>query len=221
MTAAENDKSKSFLVNGMAVGNLAKLCKRNNIKFIHFSTDYVFKGDSETKYIEPDDTNPINIYGASKLEGEKKIVQFLNNNFLIIRISWLFGEGGNNFVSTISKLIQNRDNLKIVNDQFGKVTYTQDVVNATQRLIALRKNGIFHFANKGILSRYEFTKEIYRLMKTIDNSIQCRVEPIPASEYPDKTPRPSHSCLDCSKFEIVTKTKIRNWEAAISDMIRI
>ena len=220
VTEAELDKTDAFLVNCSAVENLAKLCNKYSIKLVHFSTDYVFKGNIDEEYKEEQKTNSVNIYGNSKLCGELQIKKHLME-FLIIRISWLFGEGGKNFVSIISKLIKERESLNIVSDQMGKVTYTEDVVVATQKLLELNASGIYHFANNEKLSRYDFTVEILRLMKIIDPKIDCIINPITAEEYPDKTPRPQYSCLNLTKYEELTNSKIRNWKSAIADLFGV
>lgn len=216
VTLAEKDDELALQVNGDAVGYLAEICSKNEIKLVHFSTDYIFPGTENKEYLENDEKNPVNKYGASKLAGEQKLISEMDN-FLIIRVSWLFGIGGSNFVSVISRLIKERDELNIVSDQFGKVTYTEDVVKATKCLLQNQKNGIYHFANSLSLSRYDFTIAIYDLLREKNQNLQCEIKPIPASEYPDKTPRPSFSILNTEKFSRDCSQQIRDWKSALKD----
>jgi dTDP-4-dehydrorhamnose reductase len=183
---------------------------------IHFSTDFVFKGDEDIVYTESTKTDPVNNYGKSKLLGESAIRDM--NNVLIIRISWLYGPNGRNFASTIAKLIQERSELKIVADQYGKSTYSFDVVEATKYLICQNATGIFHFANDGVCNRYDFTREIYRILKS-KKDIKCDILPIKATEFNDLTPRPTWSVLGTDKYVNATKVEIRDWRVALENYL--
>jgi dTDP-4-dehydrorhamnose reductase len=215
VTKAEEDYQTAYAVNAIGVKNLAELSKKYNIFLVHFSTDYIFKGDypENKEYSETDNPNPVNLYGKSKLEGEKFLLNSLKD-FLIIRISFLFGLNGKNFVSSVFDLILNRDNLKIVCDQFGKSTYTEDLIIGLKNLLNLKQKGIYHFTNKGRHNRYEFAVEMFEIMKKKFN-LKTKIDPIPAVYFPDKTPRPSNSVLSISKYEKITGLKIPTWQNAL------
>lgn len=217
VTRAESDPDIAFAVNGKGVFELAILCKEYHCKLVHISTDYVFPGNINKDYLENDLTFPVNQYGASKNEGERDILAF-NPDALIVRVSWLYGPNGKNFVSTISQLLREKQVLRIVNDQFGKTTYTFDAVKAILSLLNCQKKGLVHFANQGVSSRYEFTLKIKEILQQRE-PISCEVLPIPASEYPDTTPRPTWSILNTDLFESFTKKKIRPWQEALQEFI--
>ena len=215
VTKAEVEYSKAYEVNALGVKNLANLAKKYNIFLVHFSTDYVFKGDapSNKEYLETDEPNPVNLYGKSKLEGEQFIQEILEN-YLILRISFLFGLNGKNFVSSVFNLIKTKDDLKIVSDQFGKSTYTDDLIIGLTKLLTLKQSGIFHFTNKGRHNRYEFAVEMLKIMKKYDG-LTTKINPIPADYFPDKTPRPTNSVLSISKYEKITNETIPTWQNAL------
>ena len=213
VTKAESDHDTAYRVNAVGAKNLAMISKELNCQLIHFSTDFVFKGDRDVIYSETDTADPVNKYGWSKLKGE----EYINNtvdNALIIRVSWLYGPNGRNFVSIISKLMQEKNELNIVSDQFGKTTYTIDVVEATINLIENKAKGIYHFANDGASSRYEFTKEIYEILRK-QKDFTCDIKPMKACDYPDPTPRPTWSVLGTDKYTELTKRKVRGWQEAL------
>lgn len=198
----EDNKELAFQVNGYGPGYIAKACARAGAALVHFSTDYVFDG-SKKEYIESDIPNPINVYGDSKLLGEKKIVENMDD-YRIVRISWLFGIHGKNFVETMIKLSGEMDTVKVVNDQFGKPTYTMDLANKVKEIIELDP-GIYHITNDGICSWYEFASSI------IDNVVPCTSE-----EFQRKAKRPKYSVL------VNTKTEpMRHWREALTDYLRV
>ncbi len=180
-------------INGIGVGNLAKACLENNAHLIHVSTDYVFDGESDRPYRPDDATNPQGAYGRSKLAGEEAIRK-IDGKWLIVRTSWLFGKGGKNFVDTILKLAQQRDMLKVVNDQTGCPTCTMDLAACLIGLAQMDCQGIFHFCNGPVCTWYEFAKKIVEIAE-----LPCRVEPCSSSEYPRPAKRPAYSVLDCSE----------------------
>jgi len=217
VTRAETNTETALKINAQGVKNIAIMADKYKTKLVHFSTDFVFKGDREIVYTEDTTPNPVNQYGFSKLKGEENVQQYCPDS-LIIRISWLYGEQGNNFVSTIAKLMTQKPELKIVSDQFGKTTYTRDVAAALKNLIEKDASGIFHFANDGVSSRYTFTQKIYEILQAQLN-IECEITPITAKEYADPTPRPTWSILGCDKYEAFTGEKIRHWEVALADFL--
>lgn len=197
----EDNKELAFQVNGSGPGYIAEACARAGAKLVHFSTDYVFDG-SKKEYIESDIPDPINVYGDSKLLGEKKIIENMDD-YRIVRISWLFGIHGKNFVETMLKLSGEMDTVKVVNDQFGKPTYTMDLANKIREIIELDP-GIYHITNDGICSWYEFASSI------IDNVIPCTSE-----EFQRKAKRPKYSVL------VNTKTEpMRHWREALKTYLQ-
>ncbi len=217
VTKAETEKNLAFKINAEGVKNLCVLAKEFKFKLVHFSTDFVFPGIQKIDKTEEDDTDPVNTYGASKLAGELEVINLLPKS-LIIRISWLYGPNGRNFVSIISNLMRQKDELKIVADQFGKTTYTIDVADALAFLMENQIEGIVHFANGGASSRYEFTQEIKKILEEKE-TINCNILPIKASEYPDSTPRPEWSVLDTYKYEKIRRLSIRHWKEALRDFL--
>ncbi|NLK33678.1 MAG: dTDP-4-dehydrorhamnose reductase [Methanosarcina flavescens] len=197
----EDNQELAYEVNGDGPGNIAEACSIVGAKLVHFSTDYVFDG-SKKEYTESATPNPINVYGHSKLLGEKKITENVDD-FRIIRISWLFGTHGKNFVDTMLKLSREMDTVKVVNDQFGKPTYTVDLAAKVKEIIGLEP-GIYHITNDGICSWYEFASSI------IDNVIPCTSE-----EFPRKAKRPKYSVLANTKTE-----PMRHWKEALKDYLK-
>lgn len=197
----EDDQELAFQVNGYGPGYIAEACSIFGAKLLHFSTDYVFDG-SKREYVESDIPNPVNVYGHSKLIGENKVIGTVND-YRIIRISWLFGVHGKNFVEKMLKLSREMNVVKVVNDQFGKPTYTMDLAAKVKEIIEL-DSGIYHITNEGTCSWYEFASSI------IDNVAPCTSE-----EFPTKARRPIYSAL------VNTKTKpIRHWKEALTDFLK-
>ncbi len=218
VTKAESDYQAAYSINALGTKNLCELSKEFGFVLIHFSTDFVFKGDLEQDKREDDRIDPVNAYGKSKAEGEQFIIDELDE-YLIMRVSWLYGPKGRNFVSIISSLMREKPVLNIVSDQYGRTTYTIDIAEALGKLIDRRYRGVVHFANEGVCSRYEFTREIYRILNE-EAKIDCEIKPIKASEYNDPTPRPSYSVLNTERYEELCSVKIRNWKEALAEFIR-
>jgi dTDP-4-dehydrorhamnose reductase len=192
----EDNQKLAFQVNGCGPAYIAEACSKIGAILVHFSTDYVFDG-SRSEYRESDTPNPINVYGRSKLLGEQKIAEN-SRDYRIIRISWLFGTHGRNFVETMLKLSCQMDKVKVVNDQFGKPTYTVDLANKITDILELEP-GIYHLTNEGVCSWYEFASAV------IDNTVPCTSE-----EFPRKAKRPKYSVL------VNTKTEpMRHWKEAL------
>lgn len=192
----EDDKELAFNANGRALEYIARSCSSAGATLVHYSTDYVFDG-SKKEYFESDETNPINVYGQSKLMGEKNIIENMKD-YRIIRTSWLFGLQGKNFVETMLRLSEEMDTVKVVNDQFGKPTFAADLARKTGEIIKLPP-GIYHITNEGICSWYEFAKSIIK-----------NVTPCSTDEFPRKAKRPKYSIL------VNTKTEpMRHWKEAL------
>lgn len=213
---AENDRELAFLINSEAVLNLAKICSKLNIKFVHFSTDYVFSGENKDGYCENDpDLKPLNAYGESKLKGEKYIKEISENSnleYYIIRTSWLFDEAGKNFVNTILKLAKNNKELNIINDQFGSPTYTLDLIDFTYYLISKNyPSDIYHFSNSGCISWCDFAKKICEI-----NDINIKINPVTSGSFKTNAKRPKYSYLLDTKTDFCHK----GWEEALSDRFK-
>ncbi len=196
---AESEPEKAFLINAEAVGNLARVCRQQHVQFIHVSTDYVFDGTAETPYKETDATNPMSVYGASKLKGEELALQN-DPSSIIIRTSWLYSSFKNNFVKTMLRLMKEKDSINVVNDQYGCPTYAADLAGAILQIISSGKpkeiQGIYHYANSGITNWYEFALAIKNL-----SGSSCIVNPITTAQYPTAAKRPLYSVLDTAKTQ--------------------
>lgn len=213
---AEEERGRAFLINGIGVQNLALICADMSIPLCHISTDYVFDGGKKRPYTPFDNTNPLNTYGESKLAGERYI-EWIMKRFYIIRTSWLYGEGGNNFVYTILRLSRQREELRIVNDQIGSPTWTVSLSRAIQRLIITGAYGIYHFTDdsEGGISWYDFAKEIVKI-----KSLNVNVLPIRTEDFPLPAKRPSYSVLDTEVFSSVTGYRPLNWRETLGDFLR-
>lgn len=217
---AESEKDLAFLINGEAVGVLAAVCREHNTKFIHISTDYVFNGEATYPYTESFPTDPINVYGASKLEGEKQAMQ-LNPDSIIIRTSWLYSSFGKNFVRTMMRLMSEKDEVKVIKDQLGSPTNAADLAETIFNIIGLChleiykwEPGIYNFSNEGIISWYDFAKAIKEI-----TSSPCNVKPISTKEYPTAAKRPAYSVLDNTKIQKAFGIKLKKWEESLRSCI--
>ncbi|ATA69321.1 dTDP-4-dehydrorhamnose reductase [Capnocytophaga cynodegmi] len=210
---AEDDIQTANLINNIAVGYLAEVCKENNASLIHISTDYVFGGTKNTPYSETDPTEPLGIYGRTKLEGEKAI-QNADIDYLIIRTSWLYSLSfGHNFVKTIQRLSSERNELKVVFDQVGTPTNARDLAAFIVHIIEkdlCKKREVYHFSNEGVCSWFDFATEIVRM-----SGNDCLIKPCLSSEFPSKVKRPSYSVLDKSKLKNDFNYTISHWKDAL------
>jgi dTDP-4-dehydrorhamnose reductase len=220
---AEDNKELAFAVNADAVKNLAEITKEKNAKIIHISTDYVFSGDKDGEYLESDDTNPQGVYGASKLKGEENIKDILDE-FFILRTAWLYGVNGNNFVYTMIKLFNSRDELKVVEDQYGSPTFSIDLANVIVKIISDNsiKYGIYHFTNEGKTNWFAFANEILKKanQKEIFNK-EVKIIPCNSDEFPTKAKRPKNSFLSKQKIKDNINIDIRKWQDALDDFLDI
>lgn len=208
---AESEKEKAFELNGSAPGLIASLLAETKSKLIHISTDYVFDGTSSTPLNENAKTNPVNIYGASKLQGEQLVLQ---NNPLsqIIRTSWVYSSHGNNFVKTMIRLMKERESINVVQDQVGSPTYAGDLAAAIMLMLETDFfiPGIYHYSNEGETNWFAFAEEI---RKSLDS--HCLVLPIPSSAYPTPARRPSYSLLDKTKIKNDYHLFIPDWKSSL------
>lgn len=214
---AEEEPALAHEINYLAVKNIAKIAKKHQLKLIHISTDFVFEGNSRTSYLEGDKTNPLNVYGATKLKGEKALLEINPCNSVLIRTSWLYSEYGTNFVKTILKLAKEQEELQVVSDQISSPTYANDLAKTILEIISNLKNKdvqIFHYSNKGTCSWLQFAEEIVKLSKS-----QCKVTPIAAVKFKSKAERPSFSLLNSEKIQQIFKLKIPHWKDSLKECI--
>ena len=211
---AETNRELCYAVNAQGVKNLAIACRESRIKIVHFSTDYVFDGQKRTPYQEDDSCNPINVYGQSKLMGERYL-QELSKNFILIRSSWLYGRNGKNFVKTIADKARTEKYIDVVDDQIGSPTFSWDLAGAVQLLIEGKHNGVFHVTNRGNCSWYEFARKIVECTGAAGVSIR----PIKSSEMARPAKRPHYSVLSCRKFIEAAGKTMRYWQVALDDFI--
>ena len=212
--SAESQSKLADAVNHLAVANLAKIAKQNNIKFIHISTDYVFDGNSQRPYNENDTPNPQSVYGQTKLDGELAMQKINPANSIIIRTSWLYSRHGNNFVKTMLKLAETKSEISVVSDQIGSPTSAADLAKAILTILPMVHNKtveIFHYSNAGLCSWYDFALEIFRI-----KNIKTLVNAVKTSEFPMLVKRPTYSVLDKSKIKTRFDLEITSWKASLS-----
>lgn len=215
---AEKNPEKAFLVNKTGVQNLLNAAEQMNLLLVHYSTDYVFSGKAGDEknfpagYSEDDPTDPVNVYGSSKRAGEK-LLEKSTANWILIRVSWLCGQFGNNFVTKILQLAKEREQLKVVNDQMGSPSFTADVVNKSFQLVAENCQGKFHISSKGKISWADFAKEILHQIKS-----DTVVNEVPSTEFPVTAKRPSFSLLSNEKLKSYGLNSI-DWKKGLSKLL--
>lgn len=207
---AEDEPQKVEMVNVQGTRNIAEACKAIGAKMLYISTDYVFPGIGEHFYEPQDPTGPLSVYGKTKLDGELAVRELLEH-FFIVRISWVFGKNGNNFVKTMLRLAETREEVSVVCDQIGSPTYTADLAPLLCDMIATDSYGIYHATNEGVCSWAEFAEEIFKVAGK-----QIRVVPIATEQYPTKAIRPKNSrmskeCLDKAGFH-----RLPHWHDALA-----
>lgn len=212
--AAEDNEALCRRVNADGTRNIAEVCKKLDCKMVYISTDYVFDGQGTRPWEPDDERHPLNVYGQTKYEGELAVQENLSKYF-IVRIAWVFGKNGKNFVKTMLKLAETHDKLTVVNDQFGSPTYTYDLARLLVDMIQTDKYGIYHATNEGICTWYEFACEIFR-----QAGVKIEVTPVPASEYPAKAKRPENSRLDKSKLTENGFERLPSWQDALRRYIK-
>jgi len=204
--AAEMQREKAFQTNAIGPENLAKVAK-----LIHISTDYVFDGSLKRPLTEKDPVGPVNYYGKSKLEGEQRA---LAAGATVVRTSWIFGSGGKNFVSTLLKMLQTQEEIRLVDDQWGKFTYAPDLASCL--LQNLSRQGLYSFANDGVTTKYEFGVAMREIAKELGFHVVTQsIVPVPASTFPLPATRPTYSALDTTKYD----KPIRHWKEALRDFL--
>ncbi|MEI9908889.1 MAG: dTDP-4-dehydrorhamnose reductase [Bacteroidota bacterium] len=214
--AAESAREEAFRINTEAVGVLAAACKEYNCRLMHISTDYVFDGEAFVPYKEDSPTNPQSVYGASKLAGE--ILAMQNNpETIIIRTSWVYSSYGKNFVKTMLRLMQEKDVINVVNDQYGSPTYAADLAEVLMKIIASQtwQPGIYHFSNDGAISWYDFAGCIKKVTAS-----SCKINPVPTSAYPAKAKRPAYSVLDKTRIMQTFGIELKNRKQSLAGCIQ-
>ena len=219
---AEQEVELANQINHLAVKQLASIANEQQAKLIHISTDYVFDGESNKPYIETDTTNPINVYGKTKLAGEQALKEIMTTDATIIRASWVYSEFGNNFVKTMLRLGKERDELNIVSDQIGSPTYATDLASVILEIIKNKKfremdqtTQTYHYSNKGEISWHEFTQEIFKIAK-----IDCKVSPITTQQYPTPAKRPGNTLMNKDKIVGIFSLDTPDWKESLNTCIR-
>ncbi len=218
---AETETDLTYKLNAEAPAIIAASCKENNIQLIHISTDYVFKGSGQLPYREEDSPDPVNLYGASKLEGERNVMR-IHPGSVIIRTAWVYSEFGKNFVKTMLGLMATRNEINVVNDQSGSPTYAADLAEAIMKIISTIEDpdqksklpafsGIYHFSNSGHTTWFDFAVAIKELWGS-----DCRVNPIITSQFPTAASRPAYSVLDKTKIQQTFGIHIKDWKASLA-----
>jgi len=220
---AETNKEIANKINAEAVGYIARQCQQHNTMLIHISTDYVFDGKSTQPYKEDDKADPVNYYGYTKWLGEKLALEN-NPATIIIRTSWVYSSYGANFVKTMLRLMSERKEINVVNDQFGSPTYAKDLAEAIMYIVNRESstmneprslNDIYHFSNEGNISWYDFAVAI-RDIKQLD----CVVHPIPTIAYPTPAKRPAYSVFDKTKIVSTFNIKLKDWKDSLRECLQ-
>ena len=219
---AEEEQELANQVNHLAVKQLANIANEQKAKLVHVSTDYVFDGTGGKPYKETDKINPINVYGKTKLAGEKTLQEIMPTDAIIIRTSWVYSEFGNNFVKTMLKLGKERDELNVVSDQIGSPTYAIDLAEAILKIVHNKNyqnkeqpTEIYHYSNTGEISWYDFAQEIFKLAE-----FDCKVRPITANTYKEQVKRPMYTIMNKHKItKILPKNGISEWKSSLKIMM--
>ena len=210
---AEDEQGLCYLVNASATENIAEICKKINAKMLYISTDYVFDGTKDDFYEVDDKPNPINVYGKTKLLGEQAVQRILDKYF-IVRISWVVGEHGNNFIKTMLRLGKERKKINVVDDQYGSPTYTADLALLLIEMIQTEKYGIYHATNEGVCTWAEFAEEIFTIV-----GMDVKVNHITTAEYPTRAQRPMNSRLSKKSLQINNFKYLKLWNDALRQFL--
>jgi len=212
---AEKQPQEAYAINAQGVRHLAMVAEEMQAKLIHFSTDYVFDGRKKTPYLESDETDPLNVYGLTKLEGEEILLQEFPSS-LVVRISWLFSEEGPSFMKALWKAFLDKEKVEVITTQQSKPTYADDVVWAVEQI--RDAEGLYHFANQDAVSRYDYAKEILAELISQGVSIKCK-EVVPTQHVYAGATRPAYSALDTAKIEKLLGKPIRSHVASLKECI--
>lgn len=212
---AETETDLAFLINGEAPGAMAAACKSIGARMIHISTDYVFDGNSAVPLKETDLTGPINVYGASKLQGEQLVLKN-NPDTVVIRTAWVYSEFGHNFVKTMMRLMKEKPSISVINDQIGSPTYAADLAQVILDIVVAPRwvPGVYHYSNEGQISWYEFALAIRELIGS-----NCAINPISTEQYPTPAKRPHYSLLDKSLIKKTYGIEVPDWRKGLTACI--
>lgn len=210
----ETQVERAFLVNATGAGNVARAANQIGAKLVYISTDYVFDGAKGAPYVETDTPNPINVYGASKLEGERLVARLHDRHF-IVRTSWLYGEHGPNFVATMLRLARDNKEIRVVDDQVGSPTWTRDLAKALLNLVTTDGYGIYHLSNSGCCTWFEFAREIF-----FQAGLEVSLTPITSEEYRRPARRPQYSVLEHARWIALGNADLPDWRESLSYFIR-
>ncbi|RDH91746.1 MAG: dTDP-4-dehydrorhamnose reductase [endosymbiont of Seepiophila jonesi] len=226
---AEEEHELAMAVNGTAPGVLAEEAKAIKATLIHYSTDYVFDGKATEPYKEESPTNPLSVYGKTKLAGEKA-VEAVDGRYLILRTGWVYGNRGQNFLMTMRRLAHEREELKIVDDQYGAPTWCRHIAEATSQAVSQcvvnpdlldEKRGLYHLSSDGMTTWYVFSRSIFELMREADEKILLQaVKPITTEEYPLPAPRPGYSILDNTKLRHHFGVVLPDWKLVLDQVMK-
>jgi dTDP-4-dehydrorhamnose reductase len=222
---AETEKTSAFAVNKTGCANIAQTCGDNDIPLIQISTDYVFDGKKNRPYLETDPIAPLGVYGRSKAEGEIEIRSHLKQH-IILRTSWLYGRHGHNFVKTILKLAGEKETIRVVSDQYGSPTCTDDLAQAIFIIAGflIRKAavrwGTYHYCGRGVISWHEFAEAIVKSARPLCKVKTIRVEPIKTADFSSQTARPLYSALDCSLIEKHFGITPKPWQNSLKRTVK-
>ena len=215
VNAAEHDPTQSLEVNHLAVSRLAEVCERTGSKLVHFSTDYVFDGSKRRPYVETDSTAPLNHYGRSKLLGERDLRQF-SSNWLLLRTSWLYGDGQQNFIYRLNQWAKNKQTLKIACDEQSVPTSADDLALLTVECLDKEVSGTYHAVNSGAASRFEFAEAL----KSLSPSFQSTILPASSTEFASEARRPGYSVLSPRKLEEALGHPFPHWTDGLARFLR-
>lgn len=213
--AAEDHVELCRKVNAYGTENIAKVCKKLDLKMVYISTDYVFDGQGTRPWEPDDERHPLNVYGQTKYEGELAVQNNLEK-FFIVRIAWVFGVNGRNFIKTMLQLGETRDEINVVNDQIGSPTYTLDLSVLLVDMLETEKYGFYHATNEGLCTWYEFAAEIFK-----QAGMDVKVNPVDSSQFPAKAKRPSNSRMDKSKLDANGFKRMPAWQDALKRYLEV
>ena len=214
---AESEVDKAYEINAQGAKNLAIVCHEFAAVLIQISTDFVFDGQKNSPYVESDVPNPISVYGASKLQGEVEVKQRLETYF-IFRTSWLYSEHGSNFMKTMLRLAETRDEISVVSDQIGTPTYAGDLAKMILNIVSSKNTnfGLYHYSNEGMVSWYDFAKAIFEV-----SAIEIKLNPIKTVDYPTPANRPAYSVMDKAKIKSRLSTQASFWIESLQKAIKV
>lgn len=210
---AESDSDAAYKVNAIGTRNIAIAAEKTESKLVYVSTDYVFNGEAVAPLNEFEPTNPVSVYGKSKLAGEQFVRDF-HSRYFIVRTSWVYGIHGQNFVKTMIKLAQEKDELQVVHDQIGSPTYAWDLANKIAEIVSTDNYGTYHVSNSGVCSWFEFAQAIFE-----EAGMKINVNPCTTEDFPRPAPRPKYSVLDHMGLRLNGFEEMRHWRDALREFI--